>query len=212
MYAREVYEASGEHGLEQLQRQAKTALGFALMELGPAERAEALLTEVADEYRALGNRRMAGCGLLHLGELSLHQGRVHEAEALSAEAIAQLGGSLVFLTWALSVHSLSLLLTGRVRDGLVHAERALGIRERESGHTYRASLVYYAIAQALLADGRLEAARAQCARGVAYVRASVVQFSEPEHRRAFLSSSYNRRLMAWAGELGVAGSDPATWD
>ena len=209
-YASEIGRICDEHGLVQLRRQAKNALGVALVDVGQADRAEALFSEVIDEYRELGNRRLYGASLWQLSELLLKEGRGREAVTMSSRAIEVLEGSLIFLSWALAVHALGRLQVGDSREALAVAERAHAVRAQESGHTYRASLVYCAIVAALRTDGQMHRARALCSDGLAYLQASAEQF-EGGHRQAFLAAPYNRQLLDLAVELNVACRDPAAW-
>lgn len=203
-YARAVFVESGRLGLVHVRRQSRSALGYALGQLGQADEAVALLTVVADEYRQVGNRRMAGGALIFLAEMLFYQGRTVEAEMLAKEAVEKTQGSLLFLSWALSVYALCALVHGRVDEALEFASRGEAARASAGGDRGRASFHNYALGRVLEASGRSAEARAQGELALVYLRENLDLIADPGEQAAFLSSPYNQRLLEWAGELGLA--------
>lgn len=194
--ARDILAESLEYDNWHVAVQAKSSLGSALLqERGPTPEVVTLLTDAMNELRLMGNRRMEGISLIRMAELAFALDEFERAEAYAVAAIERLGESRPMLIWALSTRALCLLRLGDTHEALNEAQRALRIHDEIGGSLHRESAVYYALVQALIANGQLTAAREVGLRGVALVREAGQRIDDPDVKRAFLDVFHNRMLL-----------------
>jgi tetratricopeptide (TPR) repeat protein len=162
--------------------------------------AEELARTAVLELRRLGSQVLAAITAAYLARTLVAAGDFTRAEAETDEAIGALEGGSVYLPLALATRALVRMSTGRPGPALVASSAAIDALEA-TGTLMEAAFVRRAHAEALIANGRTEAARAflQAARDQVLAHADLLP--DPELRASYLGQvPDNARLIALARE------------
>lgn len=181
---------------------ASAQLARALAARGETDEAIALLEGTVREMERQENHRFAGIARGYLGPLLLQRGDVEGAERALRRALMALAAAPPL---ACSVHARLaqvLLARGDATTAVEEAKRGMVALERNVDAAFGESLVRLTYAQALLAAGRHDDARAVVDAALERLRVRAATLDDDASRRAaFENMPENRALEALAAEL-----------
>jgi tetratricopeptide (TPR) repeat protein len=207
--ARELREAlavASRMALPALAAYAKHTLGMVLAELGALDEAAALEAEAVEAFGHNGDERLAGGSRVYLARIRHLRGELDLAEREADAALAALAEVPPVRVVALAVRARVRLARSRPREALADAEEAFAVLFDLGGIEEGEALVRLAYAEALLAAGKPEDARAVLVEARDRLLERAARISDEATRAGFLSRvEENARTLALALHLGAAG-------
>jgi hypothetical protein len=171
----------------------KQNLALALFRQGRFDEARALLAEVIEASRAGSERRLEGASRVYLARVEEGAGRLPAARAEAEAAVALLGELPSLRAYARGVAARAALGTGAPAAALALAqaamEEAATLGNLEEGDAY----VRLAHAEALHADGQVEAARAAIGAAAELLRGRAQAMGDAATRARFLEAVAEHR-------------------
>jgi tetratricopeptide (TPR) repeat protein/tRNA A-37 threonylcarbamoyl transferase component Bud32 len=165
---------------------ARAQLGRTLARRGRLDEARGILEQAIGALRAQRNVRLAAVATRYLAWVLAAQGDLVAAEREAAAAVDALEGAGAMLGDALAMLSDVQRALGRNAEARASATRAMSILESAGKTTVGEAAIRLANAQALVAVGELEAARAALAVAKERIAARASTLGDPALRRSFL--------------------------
>jgi serine/threonine protein kinase/tetratricopeptide (TPR) repeat protein len=199
-WLRKALEGGVRMGLQNVVATAKHNLGRALQHQGRLDEAVVVENEAIEAFAAQGDRRLESASRTYLASILATRGELAVAEDLTRQALqtVQAASRPTLLSDLAGI----LLKQGRTHEALIAAREAHDLFDALGGVEEGESQIRLIIAEALLATGDTEGARASIRRARERLLSRAAKISDAEWRSSFLDNlPENARTLSLAREL-----------